>query len=173
MVADVHFEKIYRQSVALVQFTLSTFGLQKEIEMEIIQETFLKLHKARATVELSKANQFLVLSAKNLAIDTLRRLKTRKTDPTDPEDLGSETLWKTDRRRLAEIALAEEFVEKIRNMPGGECFGLFYFDGLSIQEISARLGESRGTITSRLTRLRQRFKDEIKNEIADIDGDFS
>jgi RNA polymerase sigma-70 factor (ECF subfamily) len=165
------FREIYEAHVGLVQFVLRSFRLSDEERDDLVQEVFLRLHQSMDRIDPLKIKGFLSITSRNLAIDKVRQSQSRKTEAVG-EDIASleGTLWEQNTDRRAVIAVAERFIEEVARQPGGECFALFYREGLSVRDIAERLGESTGTITSRLSRMRQKFKDDLAKKLDALDG---
>lgn len=165
-----NFRAIYEEHVGLVQFVLRSFRLSDEERDELVQEVFLRLHQSLDRIDPPRIKGFLSITAKNLGIDRSRQSKTRKTEAVG-EDIGKMegTLWEQNSDRRAVIAVAERFIDEKARQAGGECFGLFYKEGLPVRDIAERLGESTGTITSRLSRMRQKFKEDLAARIEELD----
>ncbi|WP_176736860.1 RNA polymerase sigma factor [Oligoflexus tunisiensis] len=166
-----NFREIYEAHVGLVQFVLRSFRLSEEERDDLVQDVFLRLHQSLDRIDPLKIKGFLSITARNLAIDKVRQSQSRKTEAVGEDIANLEaTLWEQNTDRRAVIAVAERFIEEVARQPGGECFGLFYKEGLSVRDIAERLGESTGTITSRLSRMRQKFKDDLARKLAELDG---
>jgi RNA polymerase sigma-70 factor (ECF subfamily) len=167
--SSVLFNKVYAENIGFVQFVVSKFRLPPQECDDLVQEVFLRFHKNLDHVDLTKVRAYLATTARNLAIDTLRRDKSRKTFLMDEEvDHGSEeTLWRNDPRRKVEAEAAADFIREIEqeNEPGAETLVMFYRDGMSVKAIAEKLGESSGTITSRLSRTRQKLKQRLQDRL--------
>jgi RNA polymerase sigma factor (sigma-70 family) len=165
------FREIYEAHVGLVQFVLRSFRLSEEERDDLVQEVFLRLHQSMDRIDPLKIKGFLSITARNLAIDKARQAQSRKTEAVGEDIAQLEgALWEQNTDRRAVIAVAGRFIEEVARQPGGECFGLFYKEGLSVRDIAERLGESTGTITSRLSRMRQKFKDDLAKKLDELDG---
>jgi len=165
------FREIYESHVGLVQFVLRSFRLSDEERDDLVQDVFLRLHQSISRIDPLKIKGFLSITARNLAIDKVRQSQSRKTEAVGEEISALEgSLWEQNSDRRAVIAVAERFIDEVARQPGGECFGLFYKEGLSVRDIAERLGESTGTITSRLSRMRQKFKDDLAKKLDELDG---
>lgn len=168
---NAQFREIYEAHVGLVQFVLRSFRLSDEERDDLVQEVFMRLFQSWDRIDPLKIKGFLSISARNLAIDRVRQTQSRKTEAVG-EDIGSleGALWEQNSDRRAVIAVAERFIDEVARQPGGECFGLFYKEGLSVRDIAEKMGESTGTITSRLSRMRQKFKDDLAARLDELDG---
>jgi hypothetical protein len=61
-----------------------------------------------------------------------------------------------------ELSLLSKYIDDFVHSTGDDTFRLFYRDGLSAKAIAEKKGETVGTITSRLSRQRKRFKDDFR-----------
>lgn len=164
------FRRIYAEHVGLVQYVLHDCGIRDAEKDDLVQETFLRLHRAPGPMPPERIKGFLVLTARNLAIDTYRRKKSRRTD-ADPDAVGAaaEGLWESDARRTVLAQAAGELLDELAKEPGTEVLTMFYRQGLSVKEISAKTGQATGTVTARLSRLRARLGDRIRAYVAEVD----
>ena len=160
------FKAFYEKEVGLIYFTVKAYRLCDADQDEIVQETFLRLYAAREGVDPAKARAFLVVTARNLSLDLLRRRNTRRTDLAGEDIAACEaSLWNSDNEHDARVAACGQVVEKIGKTPGGEVFAMFYGEGLSIKEICERTSEAVGTVTARLWRVRQKHRAKIRSEV--------
>ena len=164
------FEDVYRKYYGLVVFALREFRLPAEDVDEVVQETFMRLFRSQDSVSPEKIKGFLVVAARNLVIDRLRKVKTQRTESVgDAHDEQSEELWHSDPRRNLECALVGDMIEEVAKLPEGKAFGMFYRDGMTLKEISGATGEPQGTIAARISRLRSRFKDSMRARLEQIE----
>lgn len=145
------------------RYSASAMGLalkmlrERSTAEEIVQEAFWRVWKRAATFELGRGQfpAWLLSIVHNLAIDEMRRRMARpNTISTDIEDdailelpdLGSD---------VPEVAFQKVTGEQVRlalnNLPDPQrsVIELAYFEGLTHQEIAARLNEPIGTIHTR------------------------
>lgn len=163
------FKEIYEKHVGLVRYVLRTFRFREAEESELVQDVFLKLYESWERIDPQKLQSLLAVMTRNMAIDFHRKREREKTDLVEGDSLPAEPLWHQNPRRFAEMAVASRFIEEVSQTKDGACFGMFYRDELSISEISERLGESPGSISTRMSRLRQKFRERIQAEIEQID----
>lgn len=123
---------------------------------DLVQEAYVRMLRVADPDRLAHPKAFLFTTARNAAIDLLRRLRSQPANPvTDPEGLIElalletppnvmETLERRQRREALLRALAL-LPERCR-----EVMLLRYLDGLPGKEIAARLGISLGTVKAHL-----------------------
>jgi RNA polymerase sigma-70 factor (ECF subfamily) len=123
---------------------------------DLVQEAYVRILRVENPDRLTHPKAFLFTTARNAAIDLLRRLRTQPPNPvTDPEGLVElalldtppnviETLERRQRREALLLAMAL-LPERCR-----EVMLLRYLDGLSGKEIAARMGISLGTVKCHL-----------------------
>lgn len=163
------FRRVYEAYVGLLRYVAGRLGLGGEEVDEIVQETFLRLYERAGEVQdASKLKAWLVAATRNQAIDRLRS-RRRQATPAASGDLSdaSAQLWvpHVDVTRELEIDLVRDLLGRIAGAPGGETFRLFYVEGLSAKEIAARNGEAISTVTTRLSRLRDKFGEELRQHV--------
>lgn len=61
-----------------------------------------------------------------------------------------------------------ELVEEIAVLPGGADFKAFYVDGRKAKDIAAAHGEAVSTVTTRLSRLRERFRERLNSRLQQL-----
>lgn len=150
-------EELYdRYAAAALGLALKMIGERNTAE-EIVQEAFWRVWKRSSTFELQRGQftAWLFGIVHNLAIDEMRRRRVRpNTVSTDAED---DTLLDLPDPGMdvTETALQSVTGEQVRSalnlLPAAQrnVIELAYFEGLTHQEIAARLNEPIGTIHTR------------------------
>ena len=143
---------IDRWAPALLKFAASYTG-NRETAQEVVQETFLRLllwHDRHPARDVRPGWLFTV--ARHAATDLLR--KGRSTlPPTDRPDPGLP---------LEDIVVDRIAVRNVLDAMGAtdrECLLLFYFAGLSTQQVAQQLRISQNSVKTRLVRARRRFSE--------------
>ncbi len=168
------YRKVFDQYVGLLQFIAGRFQLSAAEADDIVQESFLKLHRDSHTINSPEAvKSWLVAVARHAILDLKRREKVR-TDfaasaPASKQEntLTPDALAKQIGREM-DMLVVGELVSEIAANPGDECFALFYRDGLSAREIAEQNQEPISTITTRLSRLRKKYEERIRERITTL-----
>lgn len=140
---------------------------------DLVQEAMVRLLN---NSELAFANQaaafaFIQTTMKRLAIDLFRKSKVRKTDAIgsdiDAAYENSDVQQKQTEHRMTLVAALEitNALNAIADAPGADVLSMFYVQGLSAKEIGMKTGESVGTVTSKISRQRQRHAPMIKTRV--------
>ena len=140
---------------------------------DLVQEAVLRLLK-NATLTFTSneaAFAFIHTTMKHLAIDLYRKSKVRKTNAVgadiDAAYENSDIQHKqTDRRMTLVATLAiTNALSDISDAPGSEVLSMFYLQGLTAKEIGKKTGETVGTVTSKISRQRQKHAPMIKTQV--------
>ena len=147
----------------LLRFAIGLVG-RRVVAEELVQETFLRLHKIWADVENPRA--WLYRSLRNLALNHLRDhpLETELTAETGHSDdnLPVETLGRNEAVGLVRLLIAE-LPENDRSL-----VRLKYHDDLRYEEISKRTGLSVGNVGYRLHHVLKTLAEALRH--AGIEG---
>lgn len=166
------FKRYYQTYVGLVHYVATRAGLGKDEAEDVAQETFVRLfQKASEIRDPAKVQAWLTVTAKNLAIDRLRAGKKLRYEESETLERESGRLWEEragGEGLELELVLVGELLEKLAKTPGGETLRQFYAEGMSAKEIAAKNGEAISTVTTRLSRLRTKFRDELRRHIEDL-----
>ena len=155
------FDDLYeRYSETVYRTALRVTGNSADAE-DVLQNVFLRVLSNRVSVDTGKAPEaYLRRAATNASIDLLRR-KAARPDTQGPElviDRGYDhgprqsppLLKERLRRALAQIA-----------PPDAELFVLCYIEGHSYDELAALFELDRGTVASRLHRIRAELREHL------------
>ena len=136
---------------------------------DAVQEVFLKLaQKGKTLKDASALKSWLATTTRNTCIDMIRReSKTLLMEGDQMEQLANDQMPLHEADFLTggngvELQMVGQWMDDIANEPGGETVAMHYREGLTVATIAARRGESVGTVTSRLTRLRQKLGSLIR-----------
>jgi RNA polymerase sigma-70 factor (ECF subfamily) len=158
---EASFQKVYEAYYGLIQYIIQRCGIDHEEKKDLIQETFLKLHtKAHEIKDAAAIKPWLVSCARHLALDYLRKKKfVSLSDPDADHALAqrAEESQEQENHEL-EVRLVGHLIQDVCTQEQDDTLKLFYIDGLKAREIAALRGEAVSTVTSRLGRLRQKFR---------------
>lgn len=158
------FQRLYHIASSQLFGLILRIVKNQETASEVLQESFIKIWNRASDFSPERASPMTWMGtiARNQAIDTLRR---RRQQPMLHDQSLDELNW------LAEDALGpdEEVDQALRNQALRECLGrleggqrnavlLAYFNGLTHEELAARLDKPLGTVKSWIRRGLQRLK---------------
>lgn len=162
------FEEIYKIYLEPIKFVVKQLVLNEEIAKDITQEIFINVYKKIGTLKEPKAfHTWLYRLAYNTCFN-YNRSKSREVifnDSNDVEQIVDTTINDTseiiENQRILEIVedTLQELDEALKSV------GMMkYFNGLKISEISEILEIPKGTVKSRLNRVRTILKNELKKK---------
>lgn len=134
---------------------------------DLAQETFLRLHRARATFARgSAALPWVYTIARHVHIDHVRAARQRSTEHL-PSDPGAEPI--DPRHADAEsVAIASETARAVERVLAGlppaqrEAFVLLRYEGLSVQDAAAVLGVTQTAVKLRAFRAYEALRAELE-----------
>jgi RNA polymerase sigma factor (sigma-70 family) len=151
------------EETGLLRFAIGLVG-RRMVAEELVQETFLRLHKIWEQVENPRG--WLYRSLRNLALNHLRdhSRETELDEATQPAeaDLPSEMLGQMEAVGMVKLLLAE-MTDEDRKL-----IRLKYNENLKYQDISKRTGISVGNVGYRLHHLLKGLADALRR--AGIEG---
>jgi RNA polymerase sigma-70 factor (ECF subfamily) len=151
------FEQIVRRFERPVYALVYRLTGDREGARDLAQDVFFKAWRnlPRYDPERPFAPWFLKLAA-NLAINAREAMKLRKTVPLEEHAAPRPEAPDTDVRDAVRKTIAE------LDPKFAACVALFYIDGLSVKEISDRLGMPEGTVKIRLHRARDVLREKLE-----------
>ncbi len=147
-------EHVQPHEPALRAYLLSRFSTLPDHD-DLVQETYLRMLRARWRVRLATARAFLFATASHLAIDRFRRRRVAQQVPLDTLAGAPEGGAIPHAAELLEQRQRHELLaEAVTALPPRcrEVMLLRYRDGLPCKEIARRLGVSTETVKSHLTK---------------------
>jgi RNA polymerase sigma-70 factor (ECF subfamily) len=141
-------EQVQPNDSALRAYLRHAFPSVRDVD-DLVQESYLRIWKARASQPVHSARSFLFQIARRLAIDVLRRRRTAHID-TVP-DLATLAIADASRGAAEAASLREDLVlltHALHALPPRcrDVMVLRKIEGLSQKEIAARLGMAEGTV---------------------------
>jgi RNA polymerase sigma-70 factor (ECF subfamily) len=135
---------------------------------DVVQESYLRLWKARALQPIRSAKSFLFCIASNLALDTVRRQRFSPID--DVTDFTGLFVMDDGPDAAASAARQQEIellVEAIDALPDRcrEIFILRKLRGVSQKDIAARLGLSEQTVQVQAARGLRRIAETLRRRV--------
>ncbi|MGH7956741.1 MAG: RNA polymerase sigma factor [Opitutaceae bacterium] len=141
-------DEVHPHDAQLKSYLRGSFPSVREVD-DLVQESYLRVWKARAAQPIGSARSFLFQVARRLAIDVLRRRKTSRIDAVC--DLAALPVIE-DRPSAADAACRSEelwlLAQAIHALPARcrEVMILRKIEGLSQKQIAVRLGITEGTV---------------------------
>ena len=122
---------------------------------DVVQESFLRLWKARAVQPIRSAKAFLFTVARNIALDSVRRM--RGSPISAVPDLAALSVMDGEADVSMAVGRSEEvalLADALQALPARcrEIILLRKFEHLSQKEVAARLGISEGTVQEQVYR---------------------
>lgn len=147
-------EEVHAHDVALKSYLRHTFPTLSDLD-DVVQESYLRIWKARLARPIDSAKSFLFQVARHIVVDLARRRQVARTDSLG--DLAVLPVME-DRPGVPELlAYAEKvdlLAEALTALPGRcrEIMILRKFQHIPQREIATRLGISERTVESQVTR---------------------
>ena len=166
-------EKIYNEAYRSVYWTAMSLLKNEDDAEDIVQETFISLIRSYDTIkDKSKVHAWLKKTAANKCLDRIKLTKTVNVEDEFfdsaedvPEDFLPDSLVESaETRKIIMDIIENSLSEDVRRT-----IILFYFNELSVKEISEALGVPQGTILWRLSSARKRIKKEVEKYEKDND----
>lgn len=166
------FQKLFNQYIGLVQFIATRFGIKGAEADDIIQEVFFRVYQEKDKLEkVESIKSWIATVTKNLIIDQKRKEQTITNKAEVLKDHDEHLIQqdlKAQTEREMELLLVQDIVKEITRSTKDPSFEQFYSQGLTIKEIAALQNAPVSTITSKISRLRTKFKEQIKQKIVTL-----
>ena len=150
----------------LESYLRSAFPAVRDIE-DVVQESFLRLWKARATQPVRSARGLLFTVARRVALDLLRR---GRISPIDAVEDMEQLQVPDDRPGVVETVGISEKVRLVAEAPAilpprcREVVVLRKIKGFSQREVAARLGIAEKTVDEQLARGIRRLEGHLRRQ---------
>jgi RNA polymerase sigma factor (sigma-70 family) len=131
----------------------SRFASEGDID-DVVQETYMRLLRARENGDVASPKAFMFAVARNLALDRLRHRQVARAEPlVESEALSVLEEGEGIPEAIAHNQELELLTEAIQSLPDRcrQIFTLRKVYGLSQSEIGERLGLSENTVSAQLT----------------------
>ena len=167
---DLWFEEHVQPHAAMLRAWLAgSFGPRLSID-DILQEAFLRVLRAREAGELHAPKAFLFATARNLALDQLRRHHVSRTGPLVEADLSNvlddhDSIPETVARQQ-ELALLTEAIQSLPDRCR-QVMTLRIVYGLTQRVIGEKLGISDRTVAAQLAIGTRKCTDFMLHRLAD------
>jgi RNA polymerase sigma-70 factor (ECF subfamily) len=152
------FRELFHRHAALVARIIGRGITRRDIASELVQETFLQLHRARADYDPSRPlRPWLTTIAMNVRRDYLRRIQRRpegkldNASTIDAEASAIDPLAATEATRLRKL---------VAQLPDGQrtVIELHWFEGFSFPEVASVLGATPSAVKVRAHRGYKRLR---------------
>lgn len=137
----------------------------KEIAEDLTQEIFVKCYKSLHTYEgKAKFRTWLWRIAANHCKDYLKSWYNKHVIPTDYEPAFNTVLGESIEQKVIRNEEDDQLAEAVMDLPvkHREVIYLFYFEELSIKEISAVIQVKENTVKTRLKRAKELLKKRLE-----------
>jgi RNA polymerase sigma-70 factor (ECF subfamily) len=164
--------EVQAHEASLRSYLHGAFPSVRDVD-DVVQESYLRIWRARAARPIHSARAFLFQVARRLAVDTLRR---RGTNPIDAGRVLDAIAVIEEAPDAAELAILRErkrlLVDVIAALPNRyrEIVILRKLEGVPQKEVAARLGLSERTVENLLARALKRC--EARLRARDVRGVF-
>jgi len=159
------FQELYeRHSKAVYLTALRVTGNAADAE-DVLQTVFLRVHDGRLAIDATwSPGAYLRRAAANAAIDVLRRRRSRReTEIDEAREQRPRSSPAPGGASESRFVLRERLREALARLPpeNAELFVLCYLEGYSYDELADMLQMERGTVGSRLHRIRATLQKDL------------
>lgn len=152
------FNKIFREHKRTVENVVFRITNESVLD-DLVQETFIKVWRSLPYFcGKSTIKTWIYRIAVNVSLDHCRKRARPEGNFDLTERTGQEE--RADNSQIAQMAL------QTLSLQERSIVALFYFEELSIEEISQMLESPQGTIKSKLSRAKQKMRQVISEELA-------
>ena len=167
--SSVAFDELYRRYERKIYNYLSYLVRDGERTAELFQDTFLQLHRNRASYDPARGfAPWIFRIARNLGLNELRRSKRRRDLVDEGVDAATQPDVKMDpEKELAQKTMQTDLAAALKGLGDDqrEAILLSYYGGLKYAEIAEVAGTTEDAVKQRVRRgmgtLRQRLKSHL------------
>lgn len=158
-------DEIHAHDSQLKAYLRGSFPAVRDVE-DVVQESYLRIWRARASRPIESAKAFLFRVARNVAVDLLRR---GRSSPIEPHGEVSDVPALDEVRGAADQPTTEERIEllvtALERLPkrSREIVILCKLQGVSYRQAAERLGISEKTVAEHVYRGTQRLGEELQH----------
>lgn len=162
-------DEVHAHESSLKSYLRMSFPSVRDVD-DVVQESYLRIWKARLSRQIVSTKSFLFQVARNLAIDAIRHRQTAQTESLgemgelpvveDKPDSASRLCYQEKVELLAAAFL--QLPPRCR-----EIMTLRKLENASVREIAARLGVSEGTVENQITRGTKLCRDYLRRHGVD------
>jgi len=161
-------EEVHPHGGQLRSYLRKTYPSVRDVE-DVVQESYLRIWKARAREPINSAKAFLFTIARRLALDHIRR--DRRSPFLPVKDVNELFVHDKapDAGATANTSLEIELmVEAVDSLPSRcrEIFMLTHLEGLPHREVAARLGLAEGTVGVQSARGLKRCEEFVRQRLS-------
>jgi RNA polymerase sigma-70 factor (ECF subfamily) len=180
---DTAFDELYRHGAPRVRGFLLRLGGDRALADDLMQEAFLRVHRARGHFEQGAAAlPWIFAIARNVFLDHVRHPRVRRTASESRGDLRGEREGELHEReappdtRGDEALVAREMLVIVRDTLARlpvlqrEAFVLIRFEGMSVSEAAQVLGATEGAVKIRAFRAYEALRAALAQDDAKAGG---
>jgi RNA polymerase sigma factor (sigma-70 family) len=161
--SEAHFSYLIKNYENAIGLVVSKFNINGQDKEDLMQEIWIKVFNKISTFESDKGGIYAWIKkmTSNLCIDWLR--KNKKVSVLDLE--GYENVLRdqtfNSEKQTHSVLLKELFNKDLENRPSTKSVKLYYFEDLTVKEISKELKMPIGTVKSQIRLATMRFRQTV------------
>ena len=157
----------FRPTTLMKRYTSQVYGAalrlvkDEENAQEVTQMAFIQAYRQLDSWRGENFGAWVTIIANHIALRMLEKEKRRQTEPLDDNtDAPDETYDEQKEQRLQSLEAA------VAQLPEAErqIIQWHYYEGVPLQTIAQRVGQTENNIKVRIFRIREKLKKKIENE---------
>ena len=164
--SEQELEKLYKEAYKAVYWTAISIVKNPEDAEDVVQETFISAFEHYDSLsDKTKAVAWIKKIAANKSLNIVTRKRTINVGdeiPEDTEDIGEDFLPDSMIESEEKRKIIMDIIHNSLSEESAMTIILFYFDEMSIKEISELLNIPQGTVLSRLNYAKKKIKKEVE-----------